>query len=761
MKKITFLLACLGLFGTKSYAQFPESFEGTTFPPAGWASFIGTNQAGAGQNWQRTTADFNTGTASAFVRWDNTAPGAPKEDWLVTPQFTVTAETPNLAFFHRQQYTFDYTNGYAIKVSTTSQTDHASFTDILVIPESAVPMTFGPQMVDLSNYIGQQVYVAFVMTNDDGDNWLIDDVSLSADVEAPLCASGPTPANGAVNVPTGEYTFSWVAPEGDVLSYNLYAGDSPTTATMLVGNFTETSVTLNITGFNATIYWQVVPVNAAGPATGCDVWSFTTESAPGFCLDVPNGQWPTGTEGFTPEVCDGVTINEIVANAYTGEYSIVNVTEGQTYTFISGTTDFVTIGNSDGAISYGAGESPFTWVSTTTGQVWFISHNNDQCEYESVNRVRAVICGVPSDETPDYANLQYPSNETIVEGGSITVYGQVYEAGLTDVEPGLTGQAEGIQMWVGVSAENTDPATWSSDQWVEGEWNALAQVTNNDEYMAVIGQDLEPGMYYFATRWRLNDGGYVYGGTDGTNGNFWDGTTYNSGVLTVTPAPAPNNDECTGAFPLTPGGDFASGALTTTNVGATAPDSPLPSCQEFAVENVWYSVVVPDSGSLTFETGTVEGSDFQDTVMVIYSGTCGSLTEIGCSDDEGTDLFSLITVSGRDPGETLYVSVWRYDNDNADTGAFQISAYDASLTAPVFAGGSFSYYPNPVKNVLNVSAANEISSASVYNMLGQRVLTAQLGTTIGSVDMSALPKGAYLVKLSSGKAEKTIKVIKE
>ncbi len=761
MKKITMLIACLGLFAAKGYAQFPESFEGTTFPPAGWASFIGTNGAGTGQNWQRTTAAYNTGTASAYVRWDSTSPGTPKEDWLVTPQFTVTAETPNLLFFQQQSYEFDYSNTYAVKVSTTSQTSHAAFTDILVMSEADVPFTFGPKMVDLSNYIGQQIYVAFVMTNDDGDNWLIDDVSLIGDVEAPLCASGPTPADGAINVPTGAYEFSWVAPEGDVLSYNVYAGDSPTTATILVGNFTETSVTLNITGFDTTIYWQVVPVNAAGEATGCDVWSFTTESAPGFCLNVPNGQWPTGAEGFTPETCDGVTVNEIVTNAYTGEYSVVNVTEGQTYTFISGTSDFVTIGNSDGSVSYGAGESPFTWVSTTTGQIWFISHNNDDCEYENVNRVRAVICGVPSDETPDYANLQYPSNETIVEGGSVTVYGQVYEAGLTDVEPGLTGQAEGIQMWVGVSSENTDPATWAPDQWTEGTWNEFAQTGNNDEYMAVIGSDLEPGMYYFATRWRLNDGAYVYGGTDGTNGNFWDGTTYNSGVLTVVPPAAPNNDECTGAIPLTPGSDFASGAITTTNVGATAPDSPLPSCQEFAVENVWYSVVVPASGSLTFETGTVDGSEFQDTVMVVYSGSCGSLTEIGCSDDDGTDLFSLITVSGRDPGETLYVSVWRYDNDFADTGEFQLSAYDASLTAPVFAGGSFSFYPNPVKNVLNVFAANEISSANVYNMLGQRVLAVKLGSAVGSIDMSSLPRGAYMVKLFSGNAEKTIKVIKE
>jgi hypothetical protein len=40
------------------------------------------------------------------------------------------------------------------------------------------------------------------------------------------------------------------------------------------------------------------------------------------------------------------------------------------------------------------------------------------------------------------------------------------------------------------------------------------------------------GTYYYASRFKLNDLGYVYGGF---NGGFWDGTTNISGVLTVNP----------------------------------------------------------------------------------------------------------------------------------------------------------------------------------------------------------------------------------
>ncbi|HRN98919.1 MAG TPA: hypothetical protein PLA69_06365, partial [Flavobacterium sp.] len=88
-------------------------------------------------------------------------------------------------------------------------------------------------------------------------------------------------------------------------------------------------------------------------------------------------------------------------------------------------------------------------------------------------------------DTPDYVGLQFPASATILAGESATVYGQVYEAGLTDVEPGLSGQASGIQAWVGVSTTNTDPSTWASNAWTVATWNG-GHFSNNDEYQANI-----------------------------------------------------------------------------------------------------------------------------------------------------------------------------------------------------------------------------------------------------------------------------------
>ena len=72
----------------------------------------------------------------------------------------------------------------------------------------------------------------------------------------------------------------------------------------------------------------------------------------------------------------------------------------------------------------------------------------------------------------------------------------------------------------------------------------------------------------------------------------------------------------------------------------------------------------------------------------------------------------------------------------------------------------FKFFPNPVNNAFNVEARNVISNISVYNMLGQKVITTNPNTTNANIEMSHLNEGVYFVKTIINGAEKTIKVIK-
>lgn len=233
-------------------------------------------------------------------------------------------------------------------------------------------------------------------------------------------------------------------------------------------------------------------------------------------------------------------------------------------------------------------------------------------------------------------------------------------------------------------------------------------------------------------------------------------------ALCASPAPpAPGNDSCSGAIALVPGGEFASNPVLGTTISATTtPGLATPTCQATSAHEVWYSVVVPASGSVTIETKLATSSSLTDTVLTAYRGTCGALVVAGC-DDDGAGLFSKLSLTAQTPGSTIYVAVWRYSNSATNTGQFQVSAYDASLSNPTFDSTAFKAYPNPVKDVLSLSYSQDMTNVSVFNLLGQQVINKELNASEAKVDMSNLSAGTYLVKVTVDNQVKTIKVVKQ
>ncbi|NUN08888.1 MAG: T9SS type A sorting domain-containing protein [Ignavibacteriaceae bacterium] len=120
-----------------------------------------------------------------------------------------------------------------------------------------------------------------------------------------------------------------------------------------------------------------------------------------------------------------------------------------------------------------------------------------------------------------WGNVQFPTTASITTLESVTVYGQVYVDGVTNP----AGQGAGIGAWLGYSATNTNPNTWTN--WIPATFNT--QSGNNDEYQATLSS-LSAGTYYYAYRYQNQLGQYYYGGTGGA----WDNS---SGVLTVSAPP--------------------------------------------------------------------------------------------------------------------------------------------------------------------------------------------------------------------------------
>ena len=74
---------------------------------------------------------------------------------------------------------------------------------------------------------------------------------------------------------------------------------------------------------------------------------------------------------------------------------------------------------------------------------------------------------------------------------------------------------------------------------------------------------------------------------------------------------------------------------------------------------------------------------------------------------------------------------------------------------------SFKYAPNPVNDRITLSNSEEISQVTVYNLLGQKVLSVTPNQVMATVDMSSLNPSAYFVEVVSQGKSITVKVIKQ
>ena len=70
-------------------------------------------------------------------------------------------------------------------------------------------------------------------------------------------------------------------------------------------------------------------------------------------------------------------------------------------------------------------------------------------------------------------------------------------------------------------------------------------------------------------------------------------------------------------------------------------------------------------------------------------------------------------------------------------------------------------FPNPVKNVLNLSNTEPIETIEIFNSLGQSIMTKKINSLEVAVNVSTLSVGNYIVKVKSQDKVESIKFIKE
>lgn len=94
---------------------------------------------------------------------------------------------------------------------------------------------------------------------------------------------------------------------------------------------------------------------------------------------------------------------------------------------------------------------------------------------------------------------------------------------------------------------------------------------------------------------------------------------------------------------------------------------------------------------------------------------------------------------------------------NFKTYGFMVDLTSYLATGNNTAKSDIKIYPNPAKDILNIANAKNIKNVDVINMLGQKVASANNS----QVDISKLPKGTYIVRVTDATTTTTHKIVKE
>lgn len=753
MKKITYLvLFFLGIM-TNSYAQLSEDFESGVFPPTGWT----IETTNATNTWEETATGING--SSAYVSYDFL-----QDESLITPVFTVPAVNPKLFFNLQMSYYWavDPNPNYdlVVSVSTDGGSNWTQIWDETVLGVFPNFETINVS-VDLAAYAGEtNTQLKFEYIGDDGDDLLIDDVLVEAGpTTIPDCAANAvsTPDATCGNFAT---TLSWDAVAG-VTGYTLTVGTTTGGTDVLdavnIGNVVSYVLPTQVAGIS--YFWTVIPVNDIGPATGCAENTYTTASTGCYCTSEPVSfdndgitNVTVGTTNFPTDPISYFDHTATVADLTQGISNNLQITFATGYTY----NTYVLIDFNDDFDFDDAGEVVYTGVSTadnpTTLDASFIMSATAAL---GQHRMRIVTADDMLVLDPCYSGaygvtLDFTIN--VLPAPSCIPPTALTATNITSVSADLG--------WT----ENGTASVW------DVEWGTLGfTATGTPNIPAAANPQNLPGLspntaYSF----------YVRANCGGTESN-WSGPFTFTTTCVATDVPFSQDFE-SATVPALPNcssqQNVGTGNLWTvenaTNTYGFTGNYLRYRWNTANAANTWFftqgiNLTGGTAYSISYDYGGT-GATFPENLKVAYgtSNTAVSMTNELANYPALTNTSTNAVVEFTPATTGVY-----YFGFNAYSDADQFYLYvdniavDVALANNSFDNTNFTYYPNPVKNVLNLSYNQNISQVEIFNLLGQKMTSTSFDATTAQVDMTSYTSGIYLVNVTSNNTTKTIRVIKE
>ncbi len=764
MKKITLLCSLLFAFSSINGQviltnNFDLALDWTVAHPTGVSTNAGWTQLATGNAGFPSVAvsPFAGAGMARFNSYSISTTGGINTYELNSPSFALTGGSYRVTFKMFRDSGYATTNdNLELFINTVSGSAGGTSLGIVNRPIGSAPVVstngwYSYTFLIPGNPTGNR-FVSFLATSQFGNNIFIDEVVIE---NVPGCAE-PTALTSSL-VTSNSSTVSWTAPTvAPANGYEYYVATSSTLPSLSqtpTGSTAAGIVTTNLSGLMpATTYYFFV--RSICSITSKSPWSspvsFTTLCVPVTAFS-ENFDASTSFPTCWARVGTG-------GNAYPQASTSASSAPNNLYIYSTSSTDQGVVSTIP-VSNLGAGTNRFKFNirgNFTAGDaldIGYLTNQTDATSFVVLTTVTAsTLTNTPFTYAPpagSYSN--FPAiRHTGTLGYSILIDDFVWEPIPSCAEP--TAILSSAITTTSATLSWTAPTVAPANGYEYINTTSTVPPTPTSTPTGSVGAGItttsitgltQATTYYF----------YVRSICSITSSSPWTATSYS----TVTPPPA--NDDCANAILLTAGATVTSNPLTGNTTSATDTPGLTTTCTANKNSDVWYKVVVPASGSLTLETTAVAGSLLTDTVISVLS-TCGG-TELGCNDDTvgGADAFSKVILTGQTAGSTVYVGVWRYGTSTG-VGQFKISAYDASLSSASFNSENFSYYPNPVTDILNLKYSESISTISVVNLLGQTVLNKTINQNEIQLDLTSLPTGTYLVKVTSDNLVKTIKINK-
>lgn len=198
---------------------------------------------------------------------------------------------------------------------------------------------------------------------------------------------------------------------------------------------------------------------------------------------------------------------------------------------------------------------------------------------------------------------------------------------------------------------------------------------------------------------------------------------------------------CQSALDVSTNGTISGAAVIPFNTNVTGLISP-------SGDNDYYKFVITTGGTATITLTTLP-ADY-DLTVVNSAGT-----QLASSANGGT---TSETISRTYTAGTYYARVFGFNNANNASTCYTLKVQlgTASIVGngtEITGAGVLKVYPSPATDVLNVSVLGEIApraTISIVNVNGAVVKEQTVTSSLQQVNISALPKGVYMLKVNNG-----------